>query len=361
MINLSILLNLIYFVIVLSILIFVHEFGHFIIARLTGVKVLAFSLGFGKKLLSFKRGETEYAVSAIPLGGYVKMLGESAEDVVSEEDAARSFPNQSPAVRLSIAFAGPFFNILFASLVLFVIFLTGYPSPSGTTEIGQVMQGEPAYAAGLKQGDVVTRINGREVHKWTDLQKIVTGSDLRPLEFEITRKGRPMILWIAPKLEDEKNVFGEKVGKMRIIGVAPANEIKREPLFGAATKAVDDTCNLTELTVVGIVKLVRGSISARNVGGPILIFQQAGERAKAGKSSFLFFLALISINLGIVNLLPIPILDGGHIFFSIAELIVRRKIPVKAMEIAQRVGVGILVCIMVLATFNDVMRLFHVR
>jgi regulator of sigma E protease len=115
------------------------------------------------------------------------------------------------------------------------------------------------------------------------------------------------------------------------------------------------------LTVIGIVKLVKGSISAKNVGGPILIFQQAGERAKAGRSSFLFFLALISINLGVVNLLPIPILDGGHIFFSIAELIVRRKIPVKAMEIAQRVGVGILVCIMVLATFNDVMRLFHVR
>ena len=141
----------------------------------------------------------------------------------------------------------------------------------------------------------------------------------------------------------------------------PASEIRREPLVGAASKAVVDTFNLTELTVIGIVKLVKGSISAKNVGGPILIFQQAGERAKAGRSSFLFFLALISINLGIVNLLPIPILDGGHIFFSIVELIVRRKIPVKAMEIAQRVGVGILVCIMVLATFNDVMRLFHVR
>jgi regulator of sigma E protease len=354
-------LNLVYFIIVLSILIFVHEFGHFLVARLAGVKILTFSIGFGKKVLSFKRGETEYAVSAVPLGGYVKMLGESSEDVVPEEEASRSYTNKPPLTRLSIAFAGPFFNILFALLVFFVIFLTGYPVPSTTTEIGQVMAGEPAYDAGLEQGDVVTRIGDRDVHKWSELQKIVGSSDLKPLKFEINRKGRQMVVWITPKLQDEKNVFGETVGKMRLIGVGPASETEKESFVGAASKAVVDTCTLTELTVVGIVKLVKGSISAKNVGGPILIFQQAGERAKAGKSSFLFFLALISINLGIVNLLPIPILDGGHILFSIAELIVRRKIPVKAMEVAQKVGLGVLVCIMALATFNDVMRLFHVR
>ncbi len=354
-------LNLLYFVIVLSILIVAHEFGHFLVARLAGVKVLTFSLGFGKKLLKFKKGETEYAVSAIPLGGYVKMLGESAEDVVTEEDASRSYSNKPPLVRILIAFSGPFFNILLALAVFFVIFLTGYPVPTTSTEIGQVMTGEPAYDAGLKPGDVVTRINDREVHKWTELQKIVGSSDFHPLKFEIDRQGRSIVVWITPKLRDEKNVFGEIVGKMKLIGVAPASEIKRESLAGAASKAVGDTYNLTELTIVGIGKLIKGSISAKNVGGPILIFQQAGERAKAGKSSFLFFLALISINLGIVNLLPIPVLDGGHIFFSLIELIVRRKIPVRAIDVAQKVGVGILVCIMVLATFNDVMRIFHVR
>ena len=354
-------LNLLYFVIVLSILIVAHEFGHFLVARLAGVKVLTFSLGFGKKLLRFKKGETEYAVSAVPLGGYVKMLGESAEDVVTEEDASRSYSNKPPLVRILIAFSGPFFNILLALAVFFVIFLTGYPVPSTSTEIGQVMTGEPAYDAGLKPGDVVTRINDREVHKWTELQKIVSSSDFHPLKFEIDRQGRSIVVWITPKLRDEKNVFGEIVGKMRLIGVAPASEMKRESLTGAASKAVTDTYNLTELTVVGIGKLIKGSISAKNVGGPILIFQQAGERAKAGKSSFLFFLALISVNLGIVNLLPIPVLDGGHIFFSLIELIVRRKIPVRAIDVAQKVGVGILVCIMVLATFNDVMRIFHVR
>jgi regulator of sigma E protease len=354
-------LNLLYFVIVLSILIVAHEFGHFLVARLAGVKVLTFSLGFGKKLLTFKKGETEYAVSAIPLGGYVKMLGESTEDVVTEEDASRSYSNKPPLVKILIAFSGPFFNVLLALVVFFVIFLTGYPVPSTGSEIGQVMTGEPAYDAGLKPGDVVTRIDDREVHKWSELQKIVSSSDFHPLKFDIDRQGGHIVVWITPKLRDEKNVFGETVGKMKIIGVAPASVIRRESLAGATSKAVIDTYNLTELTVVGIGKLIKGSISAKNVGGPILIFQQAGERAKAGKSSFLFFLALISINLGIVNLLPIPILDGGHIFFSIIELVVRRKIPVRAIDVAQKVGVGILVCIMVLATFNDVMRIFHVR
>jgi len=354
-------LNLLYFIIVLSILIFAHELGHFLVARLAGVKVITFSLGFGKKLLSFKKGETEYAVSAVPLGGYVKMLGESAEDVVTEEEASRSYSNKPPLVRILIAFSGPFFDILLALAVFFVIFLTGYPTPSTRTEIGQVMTGEPAYDAGLKPGDVITRINGRGINKWSELQKIVSSSDFHPLKFEIDRQGRLIVVWITPKLHDEKNVFGETVGKMMIVGVAPANEIKRESVTGAASKAVVDTYNLTELTIVGIGKLIKGSISAKNVGGPLLIFQQAGERAKAGKSSFLFFLALISINLGIVNLLPVPVLDGGHIFFSAIELVVRRKIPVKAIDVAQKVGVGILVCIMVLATFNDVMRIFHVR
>ncbi|MGA3173177.1 MAG: RIP metalloprotease RseP [Syntrophorhabdales bacterium] len=354
-------LNLLYFIIVLSILIFVHEFGHFLVARMSGVKVLTFSLGFGRKLLSLKRGETEYVVSALPLGGYVKMLGESTEDVVPEEEAARSYSNKSPIVRILIAFSGPFFNILFAAAVFFVIFLTGYPVPSTTTEIGQVMPGEAAYAAGLKPGDVVLRIDGKDVAKWSDLQKIVSSSDRGAMKFEIGRGGRTIVVWITPRPHDEKNVFGETVGKTKLIGVAPTAEIKRESLAGAASKAFIDTANMTELTVVGIVKLIKGSISAKNVGGPLLIFQQAGERAKAGKSSFLFFLALISVNLGIINLLPIPILDGGHIIFSFIEIAVRRKIPVKAVEIAQKVGLGILVSVMVLATFNDVMRLLHVR
>jgi regulator of sigma E protease len=356
------LLNLLYFVIVLSILIFVHELGHFLVARLANVKVLTFSLGFGKKLLTFKRGDTEYAVSAVPLGGYVKMLGESPDETVSEEEAGRSFAHKPPLVRMLIAFAGPFFNVLFAAFVFFVIFITGYPVPSTTTEIGQVLEGDPAYQAGLRAGDVVTNIDGRPVRLWTDLQKTVNEADLsHPLRFQIDRHGRTMNLDIMPKVTDDKNVFGETVGKAKRIGVAPADVTKTESFASAVPKAAIHTYNLTELTVVGIAKLIGGSISPKNVGGPILIFQQVGKTAQAGKSSFLSFLALISINLGVVNLLPIPVLDGSHILFSFVEFVIRRKIPQKTVEWSQRVGIGILICIMVLATFNDVMRFFHVR
>ncbi len=355
-------LNLLYFAIVLSILIFVHEFGHFLVARLTDVKVLTFSLGFGKKLVSFKRGETEYVVSAVPLGGYVKMLGETTDDVIPEEEMGRSFANKPPLVKMLIAFAGPFFNVVFAALIFFTILLTGYPVPSTTTEIGQVPEGNPAYQAGLKSGDVITRIDGRPVGQWTDLQKAVNSADLaHPLRFQIDRHGKTLNIDIMPKVTDEKNVFGETVGKIKIIGVGPANVTKKESLTGAASKAVVDTYSLTELTVVGIAKLIGGSISAKNVGGPILIFQQVGKTMQAGKSSFLSFLALISINLGVVNLLPIPVLDGSHILFSFIEFVIRRKIPQKTVEWSQKVGIGILICIMVLATFNDVMRFFHVR
>lgn len=356
------LLNLLYFLIVLSILIFVHELGHFLVARLTKVKVLTFSLGFGKKLLTFRRGETEYAISAIPLGGYVKMLGESPDEEVAEEETGRSFAHKPPLAKMLIAFAGPFFNVLFAAFVFFIIFLTGYPVPSNTTEIGQVPEGNPAYQAGLKSGDVVRSVDGNPVHHWTDLQKAVNNpGPARPLRFEIDRHGQIISVDITPKVADDRNAFGETVGKMKLIGVAPTNVTTREPLPGAISKAVIDTCNLTELTVVGIGKLIAGSISPKNVGGPILIFQQVGKTAQAGKSTFLSFLALISINLGVVNLLPIPVLDGSHILFSFVEFVIRRRIPQKTVEWSQKVGIGILVCIMMLAFFNDITRFFHVR
>jgi regulator of sigma E protease len=355
-------LNLLYFAIVLGILVFVHELGHFLFARLTNVKVLTFSLGFGKKLVSFKRGETEYVVSAVPLGGYVKMLGESIEEAIPEEEAGRSFAHKPPLTRMVIAFAGPFFNVVFAALVFFVVFLTGYPVPSTTTEIGQVPEGNPAYQAGLKSGDIVRSVDGHPIRQWTDLQKAVNSpGPVRPLRFQIDRHGQIVNIDITPKLADDRNAFGETVGKIKQIGVAPTDVTRKESLAGATSKAVLSTYNLTELTVVGIGKLIAGSISPKNLGGPILIFQQFGKTVQAGKSTFLGFLALISINLGVVNLLPIPVLDGSHILFSFIEFVIRRKIPQKTVEWSQKVGIGILICIMVLATFNDVMRFFHVR
>jgi regulator of sigma E protease len=354
-------LNLIYFIIVLGILVFVHELGHFIVARLAGVKVLTFSLGFGKKIFRFQKGETEYAVSAVPLGGYVKMLGESTDEVVSEADAGRSFANKPPFARMLIVFAGPFFNVLFAVLVFFFMFVTGYPTLSDSTRVGDVIKGEPAYEAGLRTGDIITRIDNVPVHEFTEIHTIVNKAGSRPLLFQIERKGETISAQITPRLADDKNVFGETTGQSLRIGVGRAMETKRDSLGAAIPNAFIHTADMTVLTVVGIGKLITGSVSRKNLGGPIMIYQQVGQQAKAGLSRFLNLLAVISISLGVFNLFPIPVLDGSHILFALIEIVVRRRIPDKTVEFAQKVGLGILICIMVLATFNDITRFFHVN
>jgi regulator of sigma E protease len=356
----SVILNLVYFVIVLGILVFVHEFGHFLVARLAGVKVLTFSLGFGKKILRFTRGETEYAVSAVPLGGYVKMLGESTDDVVEEADVPRSFSNKSPLARMLIVFAGPFFNVLFAVVVFFVMFLGGYPTPSDSTRVGEVMKGEPAYEAGIRPGDVITRIDDKPVKEFTDIHSAVNAAGARPLTLQVDRGGEVLAFRVTPKLADDKNLFGETTGQSVRIGVGRATETRRDSLYEAIPHAFTHTANMTELTIVGIGKLITGSISRKNLGGPIMIYQQVGEQAKAGLTRFLNLLAVISISLGVFNLFPIPILDGSHILFAFIEMVVRRRIPDSTVEFAQKVGLGLLICIMVLATFNDIARLFHV-
>jgi regulator of sigma E protease len=353
-------LNTIYFVVVLGVLVFVHEFGHFLVARLAGVKVITFSLGFGKKILRWQRGETEYAVSAVPLGGYVKMLGESTDDVVSIEEQSRSFAHKPPFVRILIVFAGPFCNILFAVVVFFAMFLTGYPFPSSSTRVGDVIKGEPAYEAGVKPGDVIRKIDSTPVSKFTDIRDVIEKAGNRPLKVEIDRNGKPFVMEMTPRWGDDKNAFGELTGKSLRIGVGRSLETKRDSIAEALPNAFIHTFDMTVLTIEGIGKLIKGSISRKNLGGPIMIFTEVGKQAKQGLSYFLNLLAVISISLGIFNLFPIPILDGSHILFAAIELVVRRRISDKTVEVAQKVGLGILICIMVLATFNDITRLFHV-
>ncbi len=351
-------LNVLYAIIALSILIFVHELGHFLVARLADVKVLAFSLGFGKKLLSFRRGETEYILSAVPLGGYVKLLGESTDDVVSDEETHRSYSNKSPIIKILIAFSGPFFNILFAALLFFFIFLSGHSVLS--TQVGSVEKDFPAAQAGIEKDDVIVSIDGKPVEEWSQLMEAISQSEIKPLKFGVKRDGKYFEVWITPREMEGKNIFGEKVDR-KVIGVVASNKFleRKESVPGALSKAVIQTYNLSELTVVGIVKLIQGTISPKNIGGPLLILQTAGKQAKEGKKNFMYFIAIISINLAVVNLLPIPILDGGHILFYFVEMVIRRKIPQKTIEIAQKVGISILILIMVLAFFNDIMRLFY--
>lgn len=343
--------------IALSLLIFVHELGHFIVARLADVKVLTFSLGFGKKLISIKRKETEYALSAVPLGGYVKLLGESPDDVVKEEEAHRAYYNKPPIIKILIAFTGPFFNILFAFLLFYIVFIAGYNVLS--TKVGSVEKNYPAYEAGIRPGDVIIAIEGVNVNEWGELMDVMAGTERTPLKFTIKREDKTFDLYIAPKTIEGKNIFGETITR-RVIGITASNEFlkRKEGIVSALPKAIQQTYFLTKVTVVGIVKLIEGTISPKQIGGPLLILEVAGKQAKEGKKNLIYFVAIISINLAVINLLPIPILDGGHILFHIIELITRRRLSQRVMDISQKVGMGVLIAIMALAFFNDITRLF---
>ncbi|MCX8023187.1 MAG: RIP metalloprotease RseP [Syntrophorhabdaceae bacterium] len=349
--------SVIYGIIALSLLILVHELGHFIVARKAGVKVLSFSLGFGKKLLKYKRGDTEYALSAIPLGGYVKLLGESPGDEVPPEELHRSYYQKSPFVKILIAFTGPFFNLLFAFILFFFVFLSGYTVLS--TKIGNVDKTYPAYEAGIREGDVIVAIDNEAITEWSDLMEIMAKIELKPIKVTVKRGDQLLDFMVTPKEVEGKNIFGDTI-KRKVIGVGASNDFitKKEGLFSAVTKATYQTYNLTKITILGIVKLIEGSISPKQIGGPLLILEVAGKQAKEGKKNLIYFIAIISINLGVINLLPIPILDGGHILFHLIEIITRRRVSERFIDVAQKVGMGILVVIMTLAFFNDIMRMF---
>lgn len=350
-------LNIIYGFIGLSLLILVHELGHFLVARWANVKVLSFSLGFGKKLLSYKKGDTEYAISAIPLGGYVKMLGEVPGEEIPEEDMSRSYSSKSPLTKILIVFAGPFFNLLFALVLFYFVFLSGYSVLS--TKVGSLEKNYPAYNAGIMEGDTIVSIDEKNISEWSDLMDAMAQTGVHPIKVKIKRNGNYLDVTLTPKEIESKNIFGDTI-RRKVIGVAAANEFftKKETVTGAAVKAVNQTYNLTKVTILGIVKLIEGSISPKQVGGPLLILEIAGKQAKEGKKNLIYFIAIISINLGVINLLPIPILDGGHILFHTIELVTRRRLSLKFIEISQKVGMGILVAIMALAFFNDITRMF---
>ena len=300
--------------IVLGILVFVHELGHFILAKKLGVGILKFSLGFGPKLIGKKIGETEYQIAVFPLGGFVKPLGEDPQEEIKEEDRHRSLWAQPIWKRALIIGAGPFFNFFLAAVLFSSINLFGIPYyPS---KIGEVSPGLPAEQAGLKKGDVILSIDGEELKKWDDLSKIIRNSKGKDLLLKVKRDGETLEIKVTPKPSTQKNLFGEEV-PVFIIGIAPFDEIVVQKVgpFEAVGKGLSQTWFGIKLTVVGIIKLIQRVIPAKTIGGPILIAQLAGEQAKRGLLSLVLFMAILSINLGVINLFPIPVLDGGHFLF----------------------------------------------
>lgn len=349
------------FILVLGLLIFVHELGHFLFAKLFGVRVLKFSLGFGPTLFGRVVGETEYVVSAIPLGGYVKMFGENPDEQdVSSADRAVSFSHKTVWQRFGIVFAGPAFNFLFTLLLFFgLFFVNGVPEYLDTTKIGQVNEGSPAAIGGVLEDDVIVSINGNVTEKWLDVLEGVKGSGGKTLSFVVLRDGMEVPLEVTPETDSVKNVYGEEVEQRYMIGIVRYEELRyvSTGLFGALENAAMQTWGFVVLTVTGFVKIIQQVIPASELGGPILIAQIAGKQMEAGWVNFMYFMGLLSVNLGVLNLLPVPVLDGGHLMFLSIEAIRKKPMDERAQIIAQQIGIAMLGTLMVFVFYNDILRL----
>ena len=345
------------FIVVLGILIFVHEFGHFIVARRLGVGVTKFSFGFGPKLAGIRRGETEYLISAIPLGGYVKLVGENDTDEVSPEELEKAFYHKPVWVKMAVVAAGPIGNLLFAFLVFWVVFLSGVPTL--TPKIGDVMPDTPAARAGLQAGDLVVRVGEKKIATWEELAAGIRASGAgKELPLTVRRGEEEIRVTVLPEIREGRTIFGEKVDGPKI-GVVASNEVFQQKINAVAAvgRAAGETGRIIRLTVLTVVKLIMRVIPSNTLGGPLLIAQIAGDQARQGISPFVYFLGLLSVNLGILNLLPIPILDGGHLLFFSIEALRRKPLTPQARMMAQQVGLAVILMLTALVFYNDIARL----
>ncbi len=338
----------------LAALIFVHELGHFLVAKAVGIKVLKFSLGFPPAIIKRKWGETEYILSWIPLGGYVKLLGEDSdtEEEIPPEDQPRAYPNKPVYHRMAVIVAGPLFNYLMAVVLLVVGYMAGMPVL--LADIGKVVPDTPAVTAGLKPGDRIEAINGQPVWRWDDMRSIIEKHPDEKLSLRVLRDGKQIELSVTPALSEQKNMFGESVGR---IGVAPSGKSAKLGIVDSVSEGFRSAVRLTQAIGTTLVMLVKRQLSVESLGGPIIIVQASGESLKAGPFNFILFLSYISINLAIINLLPIPILDGGHLLFLVIEAITGKPVTGKVREMAVQVGLLLIVFLMVLVFYNDIHRI----
>lgn len=340
------------FFLVLGILIIVHEFGHFIVAKKSGVRVERFSLGFGPVLLSRKKNETEYTICAIPLGGYVKLAGDNLEEYKHAPDEYLSKP---PFVRARIIFAGAFFNYILGFLFFWLIFFSGYPG--FTTKIGSLLDGFGAKESGIQAGDRITTIDAKPVADWEELQDAIhqkrIGSSAR---IAVLRGDKEYVFDVMIK---ERHLTGKH--KVGAIGITPADETINirygivESLFLGAKK----TLQLTAMTYQALWQMVTGRLSMReSVTGPLGIFYITSKAAQLGVIAVMNLLALLSVSLAIFNLLPLPVLDGGHIILLLVEKIRGRALGIKAERVISQIGLSFIIMLALFATYNDILNFF---
>jgi len=343
------------FLIVLSILVFIHELGHFSVARLLGVKVYVFSIGFGKKLISKQWKGTQWTFSLIPLGGYVKMKGQEDLNPALANNDSDSYNVKTPFERILILLAGPLANFLLAFALYIAIGLLGNNHLSPT--IGKVVENSPAFKSGLKANDIILKINDTEVKTWDDLSVLIKDSS-NVLKFYIERDGNIKTFFIQPEISDAQNMFKEKI-KKRMIGIAPAPKVIT--IFYSPLEAIDFAYNKTiessQMIFLGVQKLIQGIVPSSEIGGVISIGTVISDASQSSFVALLTIMALISVNLGVLNLLPIPALDGGHIMFNLYEMITRRKPSDKVLIVLTVAGWAILLGLMSLGMYNDIIRL----
>jgi regulator of sigma E protease len=342
---------------VLSGLIFFHELGHYMAARLMGVYVEIFSIGFGKRLFTFRAFDTEWSISAIPLGGYVKMKGQDDTDPSKKSYDADSYNSKTPLQRIFILVAGPLANFVLAFFLYFAIAM-GNPSALAPV-IGEVVKESPAQKAGLQKNDKIVAINGDKIEKWSDLVKHIADAK-GAIALQINRNGELKLITLTPELRDAKNEFGEDV-KRKMIGISAAGVMKEQKLSFSEklSYAYNQTVYASTLIFTGVKKLIFGEVPASEMGGVISIVKLTSDATAVGWMSVLFFTALISVNLGVLNLLPIPALDGGHIMFNLYELITRREPSEKIIVNLTIAGWVILFGLMGLGLYNDINRLMQ--
>jgi regulator of sigma E protease len=339
------------FIVVLGALIFVHELGHFLFAKKSGVHVERFSLGFGPPLWHKQWKGTEYRISAVPLGGYVKMYGENPEEEVG--DTQGSFLHQSVWKRVAIVAAGPFFNFLFAIVLIAFIHAVGIPIEK-SVQVGRVVEGSAAAQAGLQTDDIVMTVNGQPIERIHELKAKIMASDGHTLQLQVSRGGQLLTLPITPQMDTATREW--RIGVELLPGTIVVE--RRDPLTALA-QGCAWTWRITKLSVLGFGKILSGALPvSESLAGPIGIAREIGRQADYGWRNVVFFTAGISVSLAILNLLPIPVLDGGHLLFFAIEITNGAPLSLRKREIAQQVGLLILVGLMLFAFYNDIMNLF---
>ncbi|RAK11123.1 regulator of sigma E protease [Halanaerobium saccharolyticum] len=354
-------LTIVSFIIVLGVLVFIHEFGHYITAKKSDIMVSEFALGFGPKLLSKKAGETVYSIRAIPLGGFCNMVGEfPADESMPEEEReiydqakenGRLFTQKSAIKRLAVILMGPIMNFLLAALI-FIFAFAIFGVPTSTTEeaiLGEVIPEQPAAEAGLRAKDQILAINGQEINSWEEMSELIRANPNQEITIRYQRNGEINTISLTPALNEE--------GERGVIGIYPQLVRESVTIGSSITMGLQQTYQVFKMTIMGFVQMFRDS-STEDIGGPIMIASIIGQAARTGILNVLNWTAIISINLGIINLLPFPALDGGRLLFIFIEIIRGKPVDPQKESYVHLVGFAVLMILMIFIIYNDLMRTF---